>query len=211
MDDAAEEYHEMIRERLRHYIEENNIEAPRHTIQIKYDLTDGPIPGLSLDYENFTLSCNWHELFTIFYAEIQLTSKTNHDWVKSQESRMLGLRAQMESGQLDMMSTLMQAMTEFASSNDKGLKLARRARIKRRFKELDIDWDPEADGYPSEEKVLLKHLAEVRELIGFEEFSDAEGDDEEAVDEEDEEEEDEEDEWEDDDDARSDGDTISVH
>jgi len=95
MDDAPEEYYTVIREGLRSYAKEVkwNLKQPQHTIQIKHDLTDGPIPGLSFDYENFRLTCDWRQLLTIFYAEIQMTTKTMEGWVKSQEGRMQGLRA----------------------------------------------------------------------------------------------------------------------
>jgi hypothetical protein len=104
IEDDAENYQAEIRDRLQSL--EETFEAPQHSIQIKYDLTDGPIPSLSFDYEKLQLSCDWRKLLTIFYSEIELTSKANAGWVKSQEGRMQGLRAQIESGQLDMMSTL---------------------------------------------------------------------------------------------------------
>jgi len=98
----------------------------------------------------------------------------------------------------------MQTLNEFSTSNDEGLKLARRARIKGQYKERDgTVWDPEKDGDITQEKQIMKNLASMRQMISLQNFSDEED---ESGDEEEEDEDGEEDEWEDDDDDENDED-----
>jgi hypothetical protein len=97
-------------------------------------------------------------------------------------------------------------MSEFATSNDNGLKLARRARIARQYRELDgTIWSAEEDGYVEEEVKILKRLAIVRQMVGSQEFSEDEDEDDDDSEEEDEANS-EEDEWEDEDDEHSEDD-----
>jgi hypothetical protein len=194
MDPGAEEYHDEIRDRLREYGENMNIEEPQHTIQVRHEITDGPIPGISFDYEKFQLSCNWRELYTVFFGEIILSGKLTQDWVNGQESYVAGLKNQMESGEFDMGRLLTEAMTAFVSGNSKSIRAARRARIKRQLRDAgNPNWDPETDLDVQTENEILKTLEQKREFSTLQEFSDEEGD------EEGEDEDEEEDEWEDDD------------
>lgn len=196
MDNLDDEYLTDIRSRLRSCVEEGDIVAPGHTVQIKYDLTDGPVPDMSIDYENLTMSCDWRQLLTIAYSEVQQTSKMTEAWVKSQEERIRALSAQAKS-QEELMSLTMQAVTQFAASNNNGLKMARRARIKKQFKELGRDWNPVEEGNEEEEEELLKKLADFRMFISMNSLSD-DGEDDSEEDEEEDQEDEEEDEWEDD-------------
>jgi len=169
-----------------------DIEAPQHTIQLRRDVSDGPIPDLSIDDDKFELSCNWRELYTIFYGEITISENLLKGWSESQKGWAEGMRAQLETGGMSMMSVLQQAMEAFASKNNDGIKIARRARVKRQFKLQGKDWDPEVDGRPGLERDILKELANVRQACSLEEFGDDEFDDGEEADEDDE--------WEDEDD-----------
>jgi len=199
MEAAEENIHSIIRKRLREYTQEMDIETPQHTIQVRRDLSDGPLPDLSIDDDKFELSCNWRELYTIFYGEITISENLLKGWSESQKGWAEGMRAQMETGGMSMMSVLQQAMGAFASKNNDAIKIARRARVKRQFKLLGKDWDPEVDGRPGLERDILKGLADVRQVCSMEEFEDDEFDDGEEADDADGSDED--DEWEDEDES----------
>jgi len=191
----------------------DNIVRAQHTIQICSDLTDGPIPGLSFDYETIELSCNWKEMFTIFWSEVQMTSNITREWVNNQETWMKGLKAKVQSGQLDMGAMIMEAMAGFANSNQNAAKEARRHRIKLLIKKTY----PESEDFKIdevEEEKILNELGKKRQVYGmmddFEDDEDGYGDDE---DEDSEDNSGSADEWEDeeDDDANSDDDNGHSH
>lgn len=200
MDEAAEEYHSEMRGGLRFFQAGINIdlEKPIHNIIIRHDLTDGPLPGPSIDLDKFELSVDWKAMLTPFYSEIFLTTKTNREFVASSEERMAGIKAQLEAGHLDMMTVMLQAMQEFGDSNDRGLKRGRRARIIKQYRE-GITQQPNFTAQDLDEdleKEVLLSLAKARQFLGF---CDDEDDESEEEDDEDEEGDSEEDEWEDDD------------
>lgn len=177
MDGVAEEYKNIVAQRLKEATYEDGFEFPQHTIQICSDLTDGPIPSLSINYDSFELSCDWKEMYTIFWSEVQMTSNITGDWVKNQESWMMGLKAEVQSGQLNIESMMMQALNGFASSNQDAGKTARRRRIKiltkRKYPEMD-DYELDED----EEKGILKALNEKRRIYSTLMMHDEEDDDE---------------------------------
>lgn len=195
----------------------DNIVRAQHTIQICSDLTDGPIPGLSFDYETIELSCNWKEMFTIFWSEVQMTSNITREWVNNQETWMKGLKAKVQSGQLDMGAMIMEAMAGFANSNQNAAKEARRHRIKLLIKKTY----PESEDFKIdevEEEKILNELGKKRQVYGMmDDFEDDDEDEEDGYgDDEDEDSEDNSgsaDEWEDeeDDDANSDDDNGHSH
>lgn len=193
IDETDVKYKPVIRKRLREAVEDRMIEAPQYEIQIHRDINDGPIPDLSVDYENLQLTCDWREMFSIFYGEEQIYHKYLGKWVKDQEAWSIGLREKMERGELDMGNLIEQAVGGFASGSEDARKIARRARIRREFQKLDgTEWDAELDGDLEQEKKALKHLKESRFFCSFETHSDDEDEDDEE-----EEEEDEDEEWED--------------
>jgi hypothetical protein len=168
----------------------HEFEDTQHSIQIRCDVTDGSIPGLFLDLNKLEFSCDWRESFTVFYGEQRLYHKLLAAWVKKQDGWADNLRTQMETGKINMETFMEQAVGAFASSHDKALKKARRARIQLQYKQIDrTDLDAEIDGDLVAERKVLKRLADISYMASFEEFS---GDVEE-------EEEEEEEEWEDED------------
>ena len=191
IDGIADEYKAIVAKRLKEATDGARIESPPHTIQICSDLTDGPIPGLSIDYETFELSCDWKEMFTIFWSEVQMTSNITRDWVENQETWMKGLKAKVQSGQLDIGAMMKEAMTGFANSNQNAAKEARRHRIKllvqKKFPGMN---DYEVD--EEEEKELLKALGQKRQIFSMMDDSEDDSEDDES-----EEESGSEDEWED--------------
>jgi len=203
--------------RLKEAASGDNIVRAQHTIQICSDLTDGPIPGLSFDYETIELSCDWKEMFTIFWSEVQMTSNITREWVNNQETWMKGLKAKVQSGQLDMGAMIMEAMAGFANSNQNAAKEARRHRIKLLIKKTY----PESEDFKIdevEEEKILNELGKKRQVYGMmDDFEDDDEDEEDGYgDDEDEDSEDNSgsaDEWEDeeDDDANSDDDNGHSH
>ena len=178
-------------------MEDRLIEGPQYQIQIHQDINDGPIPGLSVDYENLQLTCDWREMYTIFYGEEQIFHGLLGKWVKEQEKWAIGLREKMERGELDMIKMMEQAVMGFASGSEDAKKIARRARIRKEYMKLDgTEWDADRDGDKRQEMKALKTLKDSRFYCSLEEHSDDEDEDVEE-DKDGSSEEDEEDEWED--------------
>ncbi|KAG9239897.1 hypothetical protein BJ878DRAFT_7520 [Calycina marina] len=189
--DCIDDEHKAIVEgRLREATAGDKIEFPQNTIQIRRDLTDGPVPSLAIDYEIFELSCDWREMFTIFWSEVRLTSNLTRDWVEKQEAWMNTMKAEVTSGQMDMGTMMMQAMNGFARSNKSAARTARRLRYKRMIQRTH----PEMTDFTinkDEERRILKELGQKREAAAMMDMSDDEKEDDEE----------EEDEWDDEDDA----------
>jgi hypothetical protein len=63
-------------------------------------------------------------------------------------------------------------MSGFATGTEDNLKKVRRTRIRRQFKEIDIDWRGDDEYFEEIECRSLKALAQKRQYIGLEEYSD---------------------------------------
>jgi hypothetical protein len=188
-----EKYKPEIVERLKAAVEGRTIESPQYEVQIHRDVNDGPIPDLSVNYENLQLTCDWREMFSIFYGEEQIFHKYLRKWVKDQEKWVVALREKMERGELDMGKMIEQAVGGFASGSEDARKIARRARMRREVQGLEgIEWDAELDGDLEQEEKALEHLKYSRFIFSFETHSDDEDEEDEDASEED-------DEWEDED------------
>ncbi len=204
IEDAAEEYRDDLPRCLEGAIEMaiERPSAPQHLIQVRHDATDGPIPRLSINYDNFpfVLSCDWREMYTMFWGEINLSQKLLSGWADNQRGWAEGLRAQVEEGRLNEMDLITKAMSAFSSTYESNLKKARRARIKQQWKLRGEDWkfgDEDED-----ESKALERLTQLRQACDLEVFSDEEQADDEDEDEDEEksdgdEKSDEHDEWED--------------
>ncbi|KAH6720967.1 hypothetical protein BKA61DRAFT_570597 [Leptodontidium sp. MPI-SDFR-AT-0119] len=202
-DDLPEILQPRARKRLREYVGNMDIEAPKHTVQIRRDVNDGPIPGLSIDYEKLTLSCNWRELFGAFYTEEYLCDKFTAKALEKRATWLEELKAQVDRKELNPMEVMKKALTAFEDDSKDCRKLARRARICWQFKIHDgTEWDFGRDGDEAVERGCLAKLQKIRFSASLEVFSDEESGDDDG-DEETESDEDEDDEWEDTD---SDGD-----
>jgi len=208
MDPGQERYHKVLRRRLQSAIEDASIHAPVHTIQIRRSLNDTPIPGLSVDYENWELSCDWRGLYTCFYGEEQLCHRSTQKWVKDREAWTSDIQKQVARGEIDMIGAMEKAIRAFAGGADEAKKMSRRARIRRQYQEEQgYEYDFEQDGDADEEKAILKKLGELEQLSYFEEYSDDEDTGEGAEDEGDGDS-DEEDEWEDEEDEDDEDDEV---
>ncbi|KAG4416013.1 hypothetical protein IFR04_010838 [Cadophora malorum] len=197
-DELPENLHPRARKRLREYVNDMNIETPRHTVQIRRDVNDGPIPGLTVNYDKLELSCDWRGLFGAFYSEEYLYHKFTAKTLKDRASWLSELKSKVDSGELDPMKVMTQALTAFADDSKDCRKLARRARICWQFKNHDgTEWDFGRDGDEAEERKCLAELQKIRHFTSLEDFSDEESEEGDDDDEEGDSEEDEEDEWED--------------
>jgi hypothetical protein len=136
-EDTPEELKPEIKESLRIHVDSTNIEIPHHTIQIRRDVHDGPIPAISVDYDKFEISFDWRGLFTAFYGEEQLYQKLTDKWASSQEAWKSRMAAKVTRGEIDMMQVITEASNAFAKGSEDCRKQARRARIRKQFRDLD--------------------------------------------------------------------------
>jgi hypothetical protein len=155
---------------------------------------------VSIDFEKWELSCNWRELYTIFYGEEQLCNKYTEKWAKDKEAWASDIQKQMARGEISMMAAVGKAVHAFAGGSDESKKMARRARIRRQYmRDEGYEYDFEQDGDLDEEKAIVGKLKERQQFLFLEEYSDDEDAREGSEDEEDPDEY-EEDEWEDEED-----------
>jgi hypothetical protein len=196
----AEEYPEelapIVWKRLPEYLEHMKIEAPLHTIQIRRDINDGPLSGITMDYEKSELSCDWREMLSAFYGEEHLYQNHTKNWVASKEAWTRELKGKMDRGEMDAMQVIEKAIFAFADGSDDSRKIARRTRIHQQYKRLyGLEWDMEQDGDKQEESKILTKLLQMRQFAISEGFSDEETDEDEG--------------WDDEDDADSEADNDS--
>ncbi|PBP22189.1 hypothetical protein BUE80_DR007010 [Diplocarpon rosae] len=178
-----------IKKRLREYVVGADILVPQHTVQIRRDINDGPIPHLSIEYEKLELSCDWRKLFSFFYNEEYLYHAITAKTLKKREPLLAELKAKVDRGQMDPMAVMQRALTTFGEDSKASRKLARRARIIWQCQEHDgTEWDFDRDGNAEEENKCLADLQKIRQYASLKEFSDEESDDPEREDEDDEDE-----------------------
>ncbi|PBP26336.1 hypothetical protein BUE80_DR002637 [Diplocarpon rosae] len=177
-EDLPENLQPRIKKRLREYLVRADILVPQHTVQIRRDINDGPIPNLSIEYEKLELSCDWRKLFSIFYNEEFLYRAITAKTLKEREPLLAELKAEVDRGQMDPRVVMQQSLTMFGEDLKTSRKLARRARIIWQCKEHDgTEWDFDRDGNAEEENKCLADLEKIRYYASFEEFSDEESDD----------------------------------
>jgi hypothetical protein len=103
-------------------------------------------------------------------------------WVKEKEAWAADMRQQVERGEIDMIAVLEKAVHTFADGSEDAKMIARRARIRRQYKEKG--WEEpgfEDKGELAEEKAILKTLKESEFYAGFEKYSDDEDEPDEAA------------------------------
>lgn len=181
---------------LQHYATELPlcIHTTKHVIQIRHNINDTPIPGLSFTFDNLKegddadksknsdtstpeepkdpqqikLGCNWRDLYTRFYGEERLSSKKQGAWVAD-------LKVKKDQGEPQ--PDMMESMQQFFAMYQESKKLARRARIRRQveeWKEYPSSERFRHDSTPKEEKVALMILSGRQQDASLEEFSDDE-------------------------------------
>lgn len=209
--DCADEHKPEVRKRLRNYADQFLPEEPGHTIQIRREINDTPIPNQSFDYENLELSCDWRGLYSAFYAEEQCYNNLTKGWAKSREQWALDLHAKMLRGEINMQQMMLRTIKEFAGGSGINKEIARRARIRRQYVAIGSDWNFENDGDEYQEKDIRDQMNALGNAIYLQEFSDEssveddEQEDDDEFDEDDDGEGEEEDEDEDDEDDDGDG------
>jgi len=159
-------------------------EKPSHTVQVRRELNDTPIPGLSIDYDTMTLSCDWRGLYSAFFAEEHLVHKIRERDMETFDARRTALINNVRGGQMDIVAAMQEMVTRYGGATDEARKQARRVRIRRQYEQLGYSgWNPEEDDKAEENRINRA----VKERIFFasaQTFSDEEdGDDKEAEDE----------------------------
>jgi hypothetical protein len=178
-DDGLEELISPIKERMQTYIQNMDIADPKHTIQIRRDVLDGPIPSLSFDKNVCELSCNWRDLFTAFYGEESLARSLTDRWLDTKVAYLEELKKKMARGEMGAERIISAAILEIGSGEEICRRNARRARIKLQFRALNgSTWDPERDSDSGKECDTLRKLKLLKQLASNEEFSDEEYSDE---------------------------------
>ncbi|KAE9366933.1 hypothetical protein N431DRAFT_350976 [Stipitochalara longipes BDJ] len=194
-DDIPEEMIPPVKERMQTFIENMDIANPNHSIQIRRDVLDGPIPSLSYEKNTCELSCNWRDLFTAFYGEEALARRLTDQWLDSKVAYLEELKKKLARGEMGAERIISTAILEIGSGEEICRRNARRARIRHQFRELDgKNWDPEQDGDSAKECDALNELRTLKQFAESEAFSDEEDSDEWEDEDEDGDEEDEEDE-----------------
>ena len=167
------------RERIQEYLDNMDIADPKHTIKIRRDVLDGPIPNLSYNKTTCELSCNWRDLFTAFYGEEALARRLTNKWLDSKVAYLEGLKAKMRRGEMGAERIISAAISEIGSGEEICRRNARRVRMRHQFRGLDgRTWDSERDGDSRTELDALAKLGTLRGLALIGAFSDEEYSDE---------------------------------
>jgi hypothetical protein len=178
-DHKPEELISPIKERMVAYVENVDYADPKHTIQIRRGVLDGPIPGLVYDITKCELECNWRDLFTAFYGEETLARRLTDEWLDSKGAYLEELKGKMARGEMGAERIISAAILEIGSGEEICRRNARRARIRLQFRELDgRSWDPERNGDSRKERDALTKLRILRQFASNEAFSDEEYSDE---------------------------------
>jgi hypothetical protein len=178
-DDRPEQLILPTKERMQEYLDIMDIADPKHTIQIRRDVLDGPIPNLSYNKATCELSCNWRDLFTAFYGEEALARRLTNKWLDSKVAYLEELKAKMGRGEMGAERIISAAILEIGSGEEICRRNARRARIRHQFRGLDgRTWDPDRDGDATKECDALAKLRTLKVLASNEAFSDEEYSDE---------------------------------
>jgi len=173
-EETPEELQQIFKARLRDQVGkmDANIGMPAYHIQIRREVNDGPIPGISLDDNADLLSCNWRQLFTAFYGEELLYNKLTEESLKEKEAWTDGLKAKVDRRELNPEQAIREAVSSFASSAETCRKKARRSRIRHQSRLMGKVWN---FGTGVREVEWLSKLMILRSLVEDEAFSDEEG------------------------------------
>jgi hypothetical protein len=174
LDDYPEDLVPVARKRMREVVSETQIEIPSHNIQIRRDITDGPIPGFSFDGDKMEMTCDWKALFSAFYGEEFLYHSLLGQAMEGRMPWLDELKSMVDTKEMDPEQVMMRALDGFAADDKSARKTARRARIKKQWADIDPEWSFERDGDQEEETRALKSLQQCRQWASLEEFSDDE-------------------------------------
>ena len=177
-DDRPEQLILPTKERMQEYLDIMDIADPKHTIKIRRDVLDGPIPNLAYNKTTCELSCNWRDLFTAFYGEEALARRLTNKWLDSKVAYLEELKAKMRRGEMGTERIISAAISEIGSGEEICRRNARRARMRHQFRGLDRTWDPDRDGDSRKERDALAKLRTLKVLASNEAFSDEEYSDE---------------------------------
>ncbi|EKD12686.1 hypothetical protein MBM_09255 [Drepanopeziza brunnea f. sp. 'multigermtubi' MB_m1] len=150
-----------------------NIEGPPHLVVIDRAVNDGPIPGLSVNYKDFELSCNWQKLFVSFYAEEFLYRAIMPRTREKRKPLLADVQVKAARREVCPRYLTTKEIRKFVKDSQTARKMARRARIRGQFKEYyGTEWDFDRDGDPAVEKKCLIIIENMRHPAYIEDSSD---------------------------------------
>ena len=203
LDDIYDHNVPMIWDKIHAYSLAPNLELPQHTVQIREDLNDGPVPHISVSPITSEIYCDWRALLSVFYGEERRYQAITNEWLQRQKAGAAELKRKLDRGEMSPEQVLDQAINSISSGLTECRKNARRLRIQHDFKKAQgISWSMVQDGDTAKEDDRLLELQMYRRLAEEQaEADEADGDydseEENEEDDEDTEEDNEEDEWED--------------
>ncbi|KAI9702781.1 MAG: hypothetical protein M1836_007995 [Candelina mexicana] len=142
-EEYLEEHKEAVPRILPSIIEERDLPdrlySPQHTVQIRREINDPELPGLSIDYEKLELSLNWRELYCNFFAEEKLIT-TILDQIHETDRHVLHRKASAK----DMKKLMLAAIYKVHDVWEASRLEARRLRVRRQLREQQgIEYDEE--------------------------------------------------------------------
>lgn len=167
----------LVTKLLRKYVKvpRDNFEIPRHTVRVRRQINDTPIPGFHIDCTERVLSCDWRGLYSAWYAEDLNYRHMLADRVHEQDNQREELSAQLACGEVNQMEMLMRAAMGYFANTEASENAARRIRIRRQYRELDgRDWDPSDEESQHLEAMMRKRLKKEESRYNDLEFSDDE-------------------------------------
>jgi hypothetical protein len=137
---------------------------------------DSPLPHPIFDKNTLEMSLDWRELFTAFFVEERAFSKMNADAFEQTHIWLEELKARVDRGEADVVELWSKASKALAENKHRSARLARRARIRRQYKEFqDYDWDIEVDWSKAQETKIIEQLICIENMSCWaQDFSDDE-------------------------------------
>lgn len=141
--DCEPEMREILAKRLRSELEYGNpAHEPKIMVHLRRDwINDTAIPGLEVDFDNLTVSCDWRGLHSATFREERELMRRKAAWYREQKSGFAAMKAQVDNGKMDQMDMLDRALMTFGKSWDDQRKVLRRERICREVLENEgVKW-----------------------------------------------------------------------
>jgi len=164
-------YKPLVCNAIKSYLHANQFEMPLHTVQVRHELNDTPIPGLHIDYDTMVLSCEWRGLFSTFFAEELLVHNLREKALEKFQAQRDALIENVHSGRVDMIDAMQQVLIACGDENDKARMKARRMRIRWQYEEESpgFEWRPEEWDLMEEERINreLKEMIFFASMVGF--------------------------------------------
>ncbi|KAG5649718.1 hypothetical protein H0H81_002372 [Sphagnurus paluster] len=160
--ECAPEFRAKLASRLRSQLKCGNVaQDPAIIMQLRHDwINDTAVPGLEIDYDGLTLSCDWRGLYSALFREERELERRNKRWFKEQESgAFAAMKARVNSDRADPMEMMKRTLMMHGNSWTNQRRSLRRERISKEVLEKDgVEWIWHAD----EDQEALNYLKEYR-------------------------------------------------